>query len=287
MNFGIIDIGSNSVRLLLTDGDTRKKYVNTCRLAEGMTAGGLHADAMARTAAAVKEYCQKAGAENAGVYIFATEAVRSAKNKEVFLSGIRNATGYPVDVLSGEQESEIGFLGAYSGGNAIVLDIGGGSTELVFGNAEGVRYAKSVPLGVVRLQEAAGEDIGKLEKCTKEYLAGFEQHTGFDRLIGIGGTVTSLQAIRLGLTRYDPVRVQESALAKDAVFGLFQRLRALTIEERLSVAGLQPGRIHTIVPGAYWLYRIMEFLDIEELNVSDSDNLEGYLQYIIRKRSLT
>ena len=160
MKYGVIDIGSNSVRLMVSDGTkTLYKRVNTTRLSEGLgLTGKLTEAAMSRTADAAAEFVRAAEADGCGeIYAFATEAVRSASNGGEFVA-MAAARGVTVDVVRGETEAKLGFYGAYSGGRQAVLDIGGASTELAIGGEDGMEYGKSLHIGSVRIKDLCGED---------------------------------------------------------------------------------------------------------------------------------
>ena len=154
----VIDMGSNSVRLLLVQSGRTEQFLETTRLGKGVEARRLQKEPMERTVQAVERFCALArsrGIER--IHAFATSAVRDAENRGELLALLRERCGLAVDVLSGEEEADLAYLGAADGARALVLDIGGGSTELVFGEGT-VRQAVSLQAGAVRLRERFGQD---------------------------------------------------------------------------------------------------------------------------------
>lgn len=277
--FGIIDIGSNSVRLMISDGDkSLKKYVNTTKLAEGLAKTGVLNDfAMERSLQAVCEFVQMAQKQNAQVHIFATEAVRSAKNGNVFTDKIKELTGQVVDIVCGEMEAKLGFTGASNGQNVCVVDIGGASTEIVCGDKGKILYGKSVPIGAVRLLDNCGEDEELLTKYISDNLLCYGKVPKMDKLIAIGGTASTIVSVLLEMSEYDSDRVHNFILYKQDVLDVYNKIKNTPKDKRDNIIGLVPGRRDIIVGAAFELAKIMEMLGYDYLYVSESDNLEGYL----------
>lgn len=274
MKKAIIDVGSNSVRLLL---DGEKKIINT-QLAEKADVGGiLGEDPIARTAAAIRVLKEEAEQKGARVWAFATEAVRSAKNKEEFLDAVR-AFGLEIDVLPSSKEAEIGFFGAYYGtGVKATLDVGGASSELAVGDGKTLAYAHSLPIGTVRVKDhslAFSEQMEYVRKRVKEY----GTVPTFDELIAIGGTSSSLVAIRDEVEPYDPKKIHMQTLTRKEIREVTDFINATPVEKRKEIKGLHPKKILVIPAGGAILLGIMEYLGIEKITVSETDNLEGYLQ---------
>lgn len=273
MKNGIIDVGSNSVRLLF-DG---KKYMNNTQLAENLIhTGRLCEQAMERTAAAIEgfyRFCKENGGEK--VYAFATEAVRAAKNGQEFVRKVEKI-GINLEILSPETEAKCGYLGAYSGiGTEGVLDIGGASSELAVGDRNGLLYAHSLPLGSVRLKDYAPDSEIQAEYAknrVKEY--GVVPH--FDRLVAIGGTLSQIVAVMKELDPYDPERVHGTVLTKEDVKKTTKMILSVPTEERIKIKGLHPKKLLVAPSGGVLAIAIMEYLGVEELTVSEVDNLEGY-----------
>ncbi len=302
-----MDIGSNSVRLMIADLDGRgeltlvKKELVTTRIYEGLARTGKLSDvAMDRTLSAIRILKEKADAAGASpLYCFATAAVREAANRDVFLARARKECAVEVEVLTEEAEASVGFAGVREPGPRGILDIGGGSTEIAVGRDQQVAYARSLKLGAVRALEkyplGAPADPLALEAmrqwiahefrtCGAEARAAAADLPGI-RWAGIGGTITTLAAIDLKMAQYDCARVQGHMLTRTTVEKTLQRLAGMTLERRRQVPGLQPERADIILGGAAIVLEFLLFQGVDELAVSDRDNLEGYLTHMIKERS--
>lgn len=277
--YGLIDIGSNSVRLMISDGEnTIKKFVNTTKLAEGLAkTKNLSNAAIDRTLCAIVEFVEMARKWNAEVHIFATEAVRSAENGKVLTALIKESTGYNTDIVCGEMEAALGFTGASEGKNVCVVDIGGASTEIVCGDNGKITYAKSVPIGAVRLLDNCGEDFEKLKLYITENLKKYGEVPKMQKLIAIGGTASTIVSVLLEMTEYDTNKVHNYKLFKQDVLAVINKIKDTPLESRGGIKGLVAGRRDIIVGAAYELFNIMEMLNFDHLYVSEKDNLEGYL----------
>lgn len=277
--YGIIDIGSNSVRLMLSDGDcSLKKIVKTTKLAEGLAKTGVLSEAaIQRTAQAIIEFVDIAKNAGAEVHIFATEAVRSAKNGQYFADKIEGTTGIKIDIVCGEMEAKLGFTGASNGENVCVVDIGGASTEIVCGDKGSIFYGKSEPIGAVRLLDNCGEDESLLAQFVANNLRKYGSVPKMDKMVAIGGTATTIVAVLLEMDVYDSNRVHNYMLYKEDVLAVYNKIKSCPLEERGRIKGLVPGRRDIIVGATYELMKIMEMLGFDHLYVSESDNLEGYL----------
>lgn len=278
--YGIIDIGSNSIRLMKCDGENCDKEVITTRLAEGMANGILTNESIARSVSAIAELVNnfKGGA----IYAYATEAVRSAVNKADFIERVRKACGIDIDVLSGENEAKCSYYGAMNGfprlnGLSAVVDIGGASTEVVIGDGGKPVYAKSAPCGIVRVKDNCAEDDNRINKYLEEKLIAVHKNAVHaDRLIGIGGTITSLAAMALELKVYDRDIVHGYTLERERITELKEVVKTTPIEKRINILGLNPSRTQTIYQGINILERVMNIVGADEVITSESDNLEGY-----------
>ena len=206
MKIGIIDIGSNSVRLgMLADGKTLFKKLETTRLAEGLSKSGkLSQKSIERTASAVEQFFAEAREEGAEkVYAFATAAVRTAQNGGDFVSRVRKICGIEVDVISGGLEAEIGVLGALGVKNGGVIDIGGASTEVIVKKDGEYLFSKSIDIGAVRLNDIAGHNKELLEQAISDKLGDLGKFTaGRYKMYAIGGTATTIAALKHGF--YSP-----------------------------------------------------------------------------------
>ena len=279
-----IDIGSNSVRLLLVSDGTNRKFVETTRLAKGLSeAGVLDAERMEQTADAVSRYADLARKICPEVSVFATEAVRKAANREAFCQLVLQKSGCSVRVLTGEEEALCGFAGVSEGKERIsVLDIGGASTELVTGR-ERPEASVSVPVGTVRLSDLCGRDRQALESCLSEQLPAFATVPRAERLFAIGGTATTLASTLLGLSEYDRNRVHGFRIEAEALSELCDLLFRLRVEEIRALPGMDPRRADVVGGGALLLLRFLRNFGFSQAIVSETDNLEGFLRV---KRSI-
>ncbi len=279
MRYAVIDIGSNSVRLMMSDGkETLYKNVNTTRLAEGMgTEGILTSVAIKRTAEAVAFFCEKAQNEKADqIYVFATAAVRRAENKEEFTFAVKNLCGLDVEIISGENEAELGYIGALNGKDGGVIDIGGASAEIIVVNKGKKIYSKSLDIGAVRIKDECGQDLASVSRFVENAIVEYGQvpKTTFH---AIGGTATSIVALVLELEVYDPKTVDGYVLKREVLSTLVNKLFSLSVEERKLLKGMYPPRAEVIAGGAKLLLEIMNKIQIDSVVVSERDNLEGYL----------
>ena len=270
----VIDIGSNSIRLLV-DND-KNKLINTTQLAEGLSISGiLNNNAMERTAIAINEFYQLAierGADK--VYAFATEAVRSARNGGDFIKMMKDRYAIDIDLLSPEEEARAGFTGAYNGGNACVIDIGGASTEIVTGNEKGINYARSIPIGIVRLKDICGTDRDKLNDYIPKKLAEFGDVGHFDYGIAIGGTASAVVAMIFeGFNREIVHHYHLTRIELNMVLHVLD-----TVPDINAIKGLPVKRAEVIIGGILLLDHIMDMLGLDEVLVSENDNIEGYLK---------
>lgn len=278
MLFGVIDVGSTSVRLMLTDGRRVEKRVNTTRLAENMgEMNTLQPVSIERTAQAVAEYyfvAMQNGAED--VYAYATEAVRSAKNKYKFVDRVRELCGLEIDILDKTTEAEIGYLGASTAGRCCVVDMGGASTELSVGNGENIVYSKSLPYGIVRLSAIEREKI-EMTPFINDCLMGYGDVPAFDKVVAIGGTISTMAAIKNELEIYDPNVVNGCVLTINDISEMYEKINAMPLEERRRVKGLPEKRADIIAPGILMYSLILKYLGADYLTVSEGDGAEGYL----------
>jgi exopolyphosphatase / guanosine-5'-triphosphate,3'-diphosphate pyrophosphatase len=278
-----IDLGTNTTRLLVadvTDGtvDAIVRRSTITRLGEGVDARRrllpLPITRVRNCLADYRRELESLGAERA--LLVATSAVRDAENGEAFLGEIEWSYGFTTRLLSGEQEADLTLRGVGAvDGETIVIDIGGGSTELIAAEAR-----VSTELGSVRLTERFLESdppaAGELEELAQAIRSVLEEHDLSGRRgIGVAGTVTSLAALDLGLVEYDADRVHGHRLGQDAVRAQLERLAALPLAERREVPGLEPERAPVIVAGAAILLEIMRHLELPEVEVSERDLLDG------------
>lgn len=295
-----VDVGSNSIRLLVLDGDGNRltRRMTITRLATGVDATG-HLDDVAlqrtlETIAGYRDVWQEYGVTDR-VRIAATSAVRDAKDRGRFFDGVRRATGVDAEVLSGEQEAGLAFAGAAGAVDVpsptAVIDIGGGSTELIVGHPGGeVAGSVSMQLGCVRLTERClhgdpvGEgDLADARAVIEDQLDGSDarlREQGVDLndaavLIGVAGTVTTLGALYLGLRAYDEARIHGCRIPVDALARLAQTLVTSTSHQRGNLGPMQPGREDVIHGGALILTAVAMRYGFDHVVVSEADSLDG------------
>ncbi len=278
MKYAVIDIGSNSVRLMLwADGPLYKRVVTT-RLAEGLSASGVLSDeACSRTVAAIDGLCREGREAGARIAAFATAAVRSAANGRAFCDRVKRECGVEVDVVSGEEEALLGLCGALGDSDGGIIDIGGASTEVCIRRGGNIAFSVSLPVGVVRLLERCGQDKEKLIDAAREAVRPLAAVRGKDRLYAIGGTASTLASIRLGLSEYDAGKLAGLSLSAQYLGEIGERLLGLTVEQRKRIPGMDVRRADVIAGGAVLLYEAVCALGADEVRFSDGDNLEGYL----------
>jgi len=300
-NVAAIDIGTNSVRLLVVDGAGREleRAMRITRLGQGVDeTRTLAPEAVARTLSVLSEYGARIASSGVGrVRAVATSAARDATNSDAFFDAAERALGTRPELLSGEDEAHLSFRGATadlspSDGPFLVIDIGGGSTEFVLGLRE-PEASISVPLGCVRMTERhferdppANDELDACIADVRERLVAVREVIDVGRarrVVGLAGTVTTLSALTLGLTHYDATRTHHSVLTRGAVETWFPRLAAANVETRRTMLA-EPGRAEVIVGGAAVLLTILRELAIDELLVSEHDILDGLAESLRAER---
>jgi exopolyphosphatase/guanosine-5'-triphosphate,3'-diphosphate pyrophosphatase len=290
MNLATIDVGTNTTLLLVAsvepDGTIRaiEERAEITRLGRGIGAEGtLGAEGIARTLAALREYA--AAARRAGVPTIAavgTEALRRAPNAAAFLEPAAEILGAPIEVIDGAREAALSFRAVAASfpaeagrGALVVIDIGGGSTEIVIADAGAVRFRTSLPLGSVRLTEqhvshdpATAAEVTAVESAVELALAAVPLPAQ-PTFVGVAGTVTSLAAMAQDLASYDAGRVHGFRLSRAALAAQVVRLAASTQAERERMPGLDPRRADVILAGALILDRIARAADADAVLVSD------------------
>jgi exopolyphosphatase/guanosine-5'-triphosphate,3'-diphosphate pyrophosphatase len=302
-----IDCGTNSVRLLIAEPDGAgglkdlERRLEVVRLGQGVDATGeFHPDALQRTFAAVDEYAElikKAEVPVENVHFVATSATRDVKNREALFAGIKQRLGVLPDVISGKTEARLSFNGALSrvtpeGEPVLVMDIGGGSTELITGSVAGdLHSAISLDVGSVRVTErflkqnpVADVDLARAAAYVDELLAGSGVDFGsIGTWIGVAGTVTTLAGVYLGLEHYDRERVHDAVIPLPSLEELLHQLAAMTVDQIRALPSMHPGRADVITGGALVEARIAARLDVANLIVSESDILDGIALQLINR----
>jgi exopolyphosphatase/guanosine-5'-triphosphate,3'-diphosphate pyrophosphatase len=291
----VIDVGSNSTRLLIADVDGEvsvlERQSRVTRLGRGVDLSGqLSDEAIEAACAAIADYVGICGDMNAKkVVAIATSAVRDASNGGAFVAELRERFALTPRVLDGEEEARLTYRGAtYEQPPAtptLVIDIGGGSTEMVVGTGEDVAFHASLQAGVVRHTERhiAGDPPTAVEL---EALAGdvrtLIEAAVSDKVkarasagIAVAGTPTSLAAVELGLEPYDPASVHGHVLALETIQHLLSRFASALLAERAAIPGLHPDRAPTIIAGCVILIEAMRAFGLQRIQVSEHDILYG------------
>ncbi|MDK1475796.1 Ppx/GppA phosphatase family protein [Streptomyces sp. 549] len=300
-----IDCGTNSIRLLVADLDPATgrfeeldRRMEVVRLGQGVDrTGRLAPEALERTFAACRTYAEVIRSLGATRLRFvATSASRDADNRDEFVRGVKEILGVEPEVVTGDQEAAFSFTGATRelagsahAGPWLVVDIGGGSTELVTGDSA-VRAARSVDIGCVRLTERhLVRDGAVTDPPTPEQAAAIRAdiEAALDEaaeavplgeaatLVGLAGSVTTVAAVALGLGTYDPAAIHHARVPLDRVREISDRLLRSTHEERAAIPVMHPGRVDVIAAGALILLAVMERTGAREVVVSEHDILDG------------
>ena len=274
----VIDVGSNSVRLLLNDKGELKKEIKVTKLADGLAlTGRLNETAIARTADAVNCFYNKAKSLNAkSVYVFATAAVRRAINGYEFVERVKELCGLTVDVISGELEARCGLDGVLKGKDGGIIDIGGASTEITVRKNGEIVYSKSLDLGGVKILDTCAQDADKIYQLAKEKVKEYG-NVPTSVFYGIGGTATSISSVYHKLKVYDKNVVHGSKIDRKILDETISLFASKTVEERKNIIGLQPERADVILGATILLKAIFEHLNLDYIFVIEDDNLEGYL----------
>ncbi|MGH2753558.1 MAG: exopolyphosphatase [Actinomycetota bacterium] len=302
MRVAAIDVGTNSTRLLIAEeaapGGFRpvERRLTITRLGQGVHQRKVLApEALHRTFATIADYaatCGELGVEK--LRVTGTSAVRDAHNREEFIEGVRRLTGAEPELLSGDEEARAMFLGTLSDlaepGPVLVVDIGGGSTELVAGRSEPERLV-SLDIGCVRMLEKhlhsdppEADELTALREDVSGKLLAVREGLGVPpgaRMIGVAGTVTQLAAMKVGLLVHDPDVTHHMVLSHGDIRLMARRLASVTYEQRRSTPGLEPGRADVIVAGAEILLCVMETFDTAEVLVSEKDILDGLVLQLL------
>ena len=292
MRVAAVDVGTNSARLLIADEAGRElaRPMRMTRLGQGVDVSGrLAPEAIARTVRVLEEYralCESLGVER--VRATATSAARDAGNSAVFFDAAEQALGVRPELLTGEEEARLSFVGATTGLSRehapfFIMDIGGGSTELVLGDTQPDELV-SLQLGCVRMTERHLKSDPPSSQELRACLADVERELstmarnmdpkGAKTVIGLAGTVTALSAMQLGLRRYDASRTHHSTLTRPQVEASFSKLSQTTYAERRGLLA-EPDRADVLVGGAAVLLGILRHFSLDSLLVSERDILDG------------
>jgi exopolyphosphatase / guanosine-5'-triphosphate,3'-diphosphate pyrophosphatase len=304
----VIDLGTNTVRLLVAQPDGRGGYRSLfadqeiTRLGQGLLPDRkLQPEPIRRTLCVLRRFREAAEARGAArIIAVGTSALREAANRDTFLVRARSEAGVEVAVVSGEEEARLTLLGVRAAlsdvsGRLLMMDIGGGSTEFLRADGTRILATVSTGLGVVKLAETylptdppteaelAAARQAVASRLTRVLAEELRDHSPRDPFVGTAGTVTTLAAIDLRLDPYDPDRVTGHELTRDRVAVLLRDLASLPLANRRKIAGLEPARADVIVAGALICLAAMDLLGFARLLVSDGGLREGILLDLIRR----
>jgi exopolyphosphatase / guanosine-5'-triphosphate,3'-diphosphate pyrophosphatase len=294
--YAVIDVGTNSVKFRIgerTDGGftTLTDRAEITRLGEGLTEGGdITPEAEGRTADAIAGMVDDARA--AGVLAIAavgTAGLRAARNAPAVIDAIRARTGVTIEVIPGDEESRLAYQGVRAGtdlatGSLVVFDTGGGSSQFTFGHDGQVDERFSVPVGAVRFTEdfglggaVASERIGEARAAIASELDRLDGRPSPEALVGMGGAVTNMAAVKHGLATYDPDVVRGTVLDRAELDRQIEQYRSQDAEARRSIVGLQPKRADVILAGALIVVTVLDKLGVDSLTVTDRGLRDGVL----------
>ncbi|HEU4841831.1 MAG TPA: hypothetical protein VFT09_10320 [Ilumatobacteraceae bacterium] len=295
--YAVIDVGTNSVKFHVgeqADDGTWLRVVDraeTTRLGDGLAGSGvISAAAVERTTAAIASMVADAWEHHAqAIVAVGTAGLRAARNRDEVVAAIEAATGVRVTTISGEEESRLAYLAVRAHfpsmhGTLVVFDTGGGSSQFTFGRGTEVEDRFSLDVGAVRYTERFGLDaavsLETLQDAMEAIVADLHPLHGRpapDALVGMGGAMTNITAVKLGLERYDPDAVQGAQLSRDDIDGQIELYRARDVDARRTIVGLQPKRADVILAGACIVRTVMELLGQQTVTVSDRGLRHGLL----------
>jgi len=295
--YAVIDVGTNSVKFHIAERDPDGSWraivdrAEITRLGESLgDQGVISAEPLERTVAAIADMVEEARRHQVqATAAVGTAGLRIARNRDEVIAAIRTRTGITVEVISGEEESRLAYLAARAGlgateGSLVVFDTGGGSSQFTFGRGPQVEERFSVNVGAVRYTEHFGlagavapEVLGDALAAIAADLARLDGRPRPDALVGMGGAVTNMTAVQLGLASYDPDRVQGAVLDRAELDRQIELYRSRDAEARRGIVGLQPKRAEVILAGACIVRTVMDKLGQQSLTVSDRGLRHGLL----------
>ena len=292
MRLACIGIGSNAIRLLTAQWEAgqlcavRRERRGT-RLFAGLVDGKLTKQSMESSVDAVAELAMLAREDGAQeIFVFATSAVRDALNGDEFTQRAQQKSGTSIEIITGEEEAVLSYIGASTGGRCGVIDIGGGSTEFTLGAGDDVLGAVSLQMGAVRMNaqtpilrredyEATVERCMHLIRRDAQSLLCLERA---DSWAGVGGTMTTIGAMQRGVPLFDPEHCEGMEISRADVCAWGRRLARLSLAERRQIVGLMPQRADIIPSGVAILEAAMRIFGMEKMTLSAHGNMDGYLK---------
>ena len=295
--YAVIDVGTNSVKFNISerrdDGSWRTivDRAEVTRLGEGLEkTGEISSDALARTVDAIAAMAAEAQENGvAAIAAVGTMGLRTARNSQQFIDAVKQRCGVCIEVIPGEEEGRLAYLAVKSGlglteGSLAIFDTGGGSTQFTFGRGAVVEERFSVNVGAVRYTEKYGlggvvsaEQLRAALDAIAADLARLGTERSPDLLVGMGGAVTNIAAVKHGLTKYDPNIVQGSVIDRAEIERQIELYRSRSLNDRQTIVGLQPKRADVILAGACIVKTVMDKLGKDKLSVSDRGLRHGLL----------
>jgi exopolyphosphatase/guanosine-5'-triphosphate,3'-diphosphate pyrophosphatase len=293
----VIDVGTNSVKFHVGERQADGTWTavvdrsEVTRLGEGIQeTGAIAPAAMERTATAIADMKAEADRLGAlGVTALGTMGLRTASNSRAFLDLVKERCSVAIEVIPGEVEGRLAYLAVKSasglaGGSLVIFDTGGGSSQFTFGQGNRVDRQFSVNVGAVRFTErfhldqaVSADDLRKALGAVAAELSALDGAAPPDALVGMGGAVTNITSVMLGLSKYDPDRVQGSVIDQFEIDRQIELYRAAAAEARRQIVGLQPKRAEVILAGACIVRTVMDKLGKSSLSVSDRGLRHGLL----------
>ncbi len=298
--YAAIDIGTNSTRLLIATVNqgriiSREKHLITTRMGQGVDENKIiNVETILRNLGALKEF--KALSESKGVedfIVFGTSALRDAKNAEEFIDLAKKDLDLNVNILDGQEEAQYAFLGVseqFKGEPFIIMDVGGGSTELVCASNGRIINSISFNMGAVRMTERfikndppLNEEIRSITEFVHETLRGTYNMEEPFTIIGVGGTATTLSQIDQEMEEYTPQKIHNSEIFAKNIDHMIKKFISLKDEDRKKIIGLSPKRSDVITAGAIIVSEVLKRYKKDSFKVSDYDNLEGAIFNFLKK----
>jgi exopolyphosphatase/guanosine-5'-triphosphate,3'-diphosphate pyrophosphatase len=296
--YAVIDIGTNSIKFHIAEKDTDGQWsvvldeANISRLGEGLQATGkISPEAMERNVNAVADMAQRAREHDvSAIAAVGTMCLRTAKNAQEFVTRVQDACDVTVKIIPGEEEARLAYLAVKSGvglqsGQLVIFDTGGGSTEFIFGHGDRIEKRFSLNVGAVRYTEHLLVSDPVTQAEFKQAVATVEQDfaedlqfdSPVDALVGMGGTVSNLSAVKHQLAQYDPDVIQGSVLSLEEIERQIAVYQSKTVAERKEIVGLQPKRADVILAGAIIVSVIMKKAGVSDFTVSDRGLRHGLI----------
>jgi exopolyphosphatase/guanosine-5'-triphosphate,3'-diphosphate pyrophosphatase len=295
--YAVIDIGTNSVKFNISerreDGgwQTIVDRAEITRLGEGLQqTGEINAEAMERTVSAIAAMADEARRNDvAAIAAVGTMGMRTAGNSRQFLDTVEQRCGLKIEIISGEEEGRLAYIAVKSGlglaqGALAIFDTGGGSSQFTFGHGDSVQERFSVNVGAVRYTEKYGltgivppDQLEAALQAISTDLRQLDNRPSPDALVGMGGAITNLAAVKHNLAKYDPNVIQGSTIERSEIAGQIALLCSRSLDDRRKIVGLQPKRADVILAGACIVKTVMEKLGKDALSVSDRGLRHGLL----------